>query len=173
VFENISVAADPQDFGSYLRDLVWPVNPQFPPEVVRAIREFQLDEDLHRDVHDLSYGKRRLLAIARAVAMHPSVLLLDEPAAGLSSRESAELGHVVRRLADEWGMAILVVEHDMNFVMEVCDDVLVLDFGHRIAAGSPAEIRNDPAVIAAYLGEAEPEDDDQPVEVSVAASGGA
>ena len=123
MFENLSVAADPQDLRSYLFDLVWPVNPPFPPEVVRAIKEFQLDEDLHRDVKDLSYGKRRLLAIARAVAMHPSVLLLDEPAAGLSSAESIELARVVRRLADEWGMAVLVVEHDMNFVMGVCDEV--------------------------------------------------
>ena len=79
VFENLSVAADPQDFRSYLPDLVWPINPPLPPEVVRAITEFELDHDLHRDVQDLSYGKRRLLAIARAVAMHPSVLLLDEP----------------------------------------------------------------------------------------------
>ena len=152
VFENISVAADPQDFRSYLRDLVWPINPAFPPEVVRAIVEFHLDEDLHLDVKDLSYGKRRLLAIARAVAMHPSIILLDEPAAGLSSAESVELASVVRRLADEWGMAVLVVEHDMNFVMGVCDDVLVLDFGEKIAHGTPDEIRSDPAVIAAYLG---------------------
>ena len=118
-------------------DLVWPINPPFPPEVVRAVREFQLDQDLHRDVKDLSYGKRRLLAIARAVAMHPSVLLLDEPAAGLSSTESAELARVVRRLADDWGMAILVVEHDMNFVMGVCDQVVVLDFGKLIARAHP------------------------------------
>jgi sulfate-transporting ATPase len=158
VFENLSVAADPQDFGSYLRDLVWPVNPPFPPEVVRAVIEFQLDEDLHRDVKDLSYGKRRLLAIARAVAMHPSVILLDEPAAGLSSAESAELARVVRRLADEWGMAVLVVEHDMNFVMGVCDEVIVLDFGCLIASGPPESVRSDPAVIIAYLGnEAEPD----------------
>jgi ABC-type branched-subunit amino acid transport system ATPase component/ABC-type branched-subunit amino acid transport system permease subunit len=153
VFENLSVAADPQDFRSYLRDLVRPINPKFPPEVVRAIVEFQLDHDLHRDVKDLSYGKRRLLAIARAVAMHPSVLLLDEPAAGLSSAESMELAAVVRRLAEEWGMAVLVVEHDMNFVMGVCDHVLVLDFGKLIASGSPQQIRSDPAVIAAYLGD--------------------
>ncbi len=159
VFENLSVAADPQDFRSYLFDLVWPVNPPLPPEVVRAITEFDLDEDLHRDVQDLSYGKRRLLAIARAVAMHPSVLLLDEPAAGLSSTESTELARVVRRLADEWGMAILVVEHDMNFVMGVCDQVIVLDFGKLIATGSPEEVHSDPAVIAAYLGDGS---DDEP-----------
>lgn len=152
VFENISVAADPQDLRSYVRDLVWPVNPPFPAEVVRAIVEFQLDDDLHRDVKDLSYGKRRLLAIARAVAMHPSVILLDEPAAGLSSAETAELGRVVRRLADEWGMAVLVVEHDMNFVMEVCDQVVVLDFGQLIASGTPEQVRSNPDVIVAYLG---------------------
>ncbi len=153
VFENLSVAADPQDLWSYIRDLIRPVNPPFPPEVVRAIIEFQLDEDLHRDVKDLSYGKRRLLAIARAVAMHPSILLLDEPAAGLSAVESSELAVVVRRLAEDWGMAVLVVEHDMTFVMDVCDQVMVLDFGSLIAAGSPDEVRTDPAVIAAYLGD--------------------
>ena len=159
VFENLSVAADPQDLRSYLLDLIWPINPKLPPEVVRAITEFGLDEDLHRDVHDLSYGKRRLLAIARAVAMHPSVILLDEPAAGLSSAESLELARVVRRLADDWGMAILVVEHDMNFVMGVCDQVIVLDFGTLIASGSPEEVSSDPAVVAAYLGD-ETDDDD-------------
>ncbi|MEO6495734.1 MAG: ABC transporter ATP-binding protein, partial [Ilumatobacteraceae bacterium] len=160
VFENLSVAADPQDLRSYLFDLIWPINPKLKPEVVRAITEFGLDEDLHRDVHDLSYGKRRLLAIARAVAMHPSVILLDEPAAGLSSAEGAELARVVRRLADDWGMAILVVEHDMNFVMGVCDQVIVLDFGTLIASGPPAAVRSDPAVIAAYLGDDSDETDD-------------
>ena len=153
VFENLSVAADPQDLRSYALDLIWPINPPLPPEVVRAVLEFQLDQDLHRDVRDLSYGKRRLLAIARAVAMSPSVLLLDEPAAGLSSTESTELARVVRRLAEDWGMAILVVEHDMNFVMGVCDQVMVLDFGNLIASGSPEQIRSDPAVVAAYLGD--------------------
>ncbi len=178
VFENLSVAADPQDLRSYLRDLVAPSNPPFPPEVIRAIIEFQLDKDLHRDVKDLSYGKRRLLAIARAVAMHPSVLMLDEPAAGLSSAESEELAEVVGRLAEDWGMAVLVVEHDMNFVNEVCDQVVVLDFGRMIACGDPESIRNDPAVIAAYLGaEAEPEPDDavsaEPEPAAPAVGGGA
>ena len=174
VFENISVAADPQDLTSYLRDLVWPINPLFPPGVVRAIKEFRLDEDLHRDVKDLSYGKRRLLAIARAVAMHPSVLLLDEPAAGLSSAESAELARVVRRLADDWGMAVLVVEHDREFVMGVCDEVIVLDFGSLIASGPPEQVQSNPAVIAAYLGDESDDDDPDNAERStVSAIGGA
>jgi sulfate-transporting ATPase len=178
VFENLSVAADPQDLRSYVFDLVWPINPPFPPEVVRAVREFQLDQDLHRDVKDLSYGKRRLLAIARAVAMHPSVLLLDEPAAGLSSTESAELSRVVRRLADNWGMAVLVVEHDMNFVMGVCDQVVVLDFGKLIASGSPEQVSSDPAVIAAYLGDETDDEqdagtDDEPASSPASVAGGA
>ena len=147
VFENLSVAADPQDLRSYLYDLVRPINPLFAPAVVRAIEEFRLDGDLHRDVKDLSYGKRRLLAIARAVAMHPSILLLDEPAAGLSSVESVELARLVRRLADDWGMAVLVVEHDMNFVMGICDEVVVLDFGQvdrgRTSRRGPRRCRCD------------------------------
>jgi len=150
---------------------VRPINPPFPPEVVRAIKEFELDEDLHRDVRDLSYGKRRLLAIARAVAMHPSVLLLDEPAAGLSSTESAELARLVRRLADEWGMAILVVEHDMNFVMGVCDEIVVLDFGKPIASGPPDSVRSDPAVIAAYLGVESDDDIDREIRATGAPIG--
>jgi sulfate-transporting ATPase len=152
VFENLSVAADPQDIKSYFKDLVRPKNPLFSIPVVRAIQQFGLADDLHRDVKDLSYGKRRLLAIARAVAMVPSVLLLDEPAAGLSQAESQNLARLVRGLADDWGMAVLVVEHDLQFVMGTCDDVLVLDFGKLIASGSPAEVQSNPDVIRAYLG---------------------
>jgi sulfate-transporting ATPase len=106
-------------------------------------------------VQDLPYGQRRLLAIARAVASQPSVLLLDEPAAGLGDAETAELARLVRRLADDWGMAVLLVEHDMNFVMTVCDEIVVLDFGRKISEGPREVVRNDPNVIAAYLGESE------------------
>jgi sulfate-transporting ATPase len=101
----------------------------------------------------MSYGKRRLVAIARAVAAQPSVLLLDEPAAGLDEREAREIAELVRRLAGSWGIAILLVEHDMTFVMSVCDDITVIDFGVQIAQGPPKEIRRDPHVIAAYLGD--------------------
>ncbi|MFN8203178.1 MAG: branched-chain amino acid ABC transporter permease/ATP-binding protein [Solirubrobacteraceae bacterium] len=157
VIDNLRVASDPRDSASYIRDLVWPVNPKLPGEVISAIKEFGLQDDLDRNVEDLSYGKRRLLAIARAVATQPSVLLLDEPAAGLGDAETSELAHLVRRLADDWGMAVLLVEHDMDFVMSVCDEIVVLDFGRQIAEGTPDVIRRDPSVIAAYLGEDESE----------------
>jgi sulfate-transporting ATPase len=159
VLDNLRVASDPRDPLSYLRDVVWPVNPALPSEVVSAITEFGLHEDLERLAEDLPYGKRRLLAIARTVATHPSTILLDEPAAGLGDVESRELAHLTRRLADDWGMGILLVEHDMNFVMSVCDDIVVIDFGRKIAEGKPEVVREDPNVIAAYLGEEEPQAD--------------
>lgn len=155
VLDNLRAASDPRDRLSYLTDLVHPRTPPLPPTVVAAIREFRLEDDLLRHVQDLPYGQRRLLAIARAVAAQPSVLLLDEPAAGLGDVETAELAHLVRRLADDWGIAVLLVEHDMNFVMSVCDRIVVLDFGRRIAEGTPEQVRNDPAVVAAYLGQSD------------------
>ena len=157
VLDNLRAASDPRDGFSYLRDIFYPVTPPLPGEVVAAIKEFQFADELGRHVQDLPYGRRRLLAIARAVATQPSVLLLDEPAAGLGDAETRELAHLVRRLCDDWGMGILLVEHDMSFVMSVCDEIVVLDFGRQIAEGSPDEVRSNPAVVAAYLGE---EDDE-------------
>jgi sulfate-transporting ATPase len=157
VLDNLRAASDPRDRLSYVRDLIHPVTPELPGQVVAAIREFRLEDDLLRRVQDLPYGQRRLLAIVRAVATRPSVLLLDEPAAGLSDVETGELAHLVRRLADDWGIAVLLVEHDMSFVMSVCDDLVVLDFGTTISTGTPQEVRHDPVVIAAYLGESEEE----------------
>ena len=99
----------------------------------------------------LPYGQLRLLEIARALAAEPRLLLLDEPAAGLNGEETVRLGELIRQIAAD-GTAVLLVEHDMALVMDVADQVAVIDFGRRIALGTPAEVRTNPAVIAAYLG---------------------
>lgn len=118
-----------------------------------AIDALELGRFAHQPIDVLPYGIQKRVEIARAVAMEPRLLLLDEPVAGMSTDERAEIVDLVRRLHSERAMAVVLVEHDMSVVMGLAQRVLVLDFGRPIAVGSPAEIQADRAVIKAYLGD--------------------
>jgi sulfate-transporting ATPase len=114
--------------------------------------DFDLQDLLQTKVLNLSYAERRRLAVARAVAGGQSVLLLDEPASGLDQNSWRQLSLTIRKLAGERGVAVLLVEHNVDMVLQTCDRILALDFGQTIGEGTPAEIRTNQAVIAAYLG---------------------
>ena len=116
------------------------------------------------DAASLPYGDQRRLEIARAMCIEPVLLCLDEPAAGLNPRESSELNQLLIFIRDEHKIGILLIEHDMSVVMEISDHIVVLDYGRKISDGTPEEVRNDPTVIRAYLGEEE--DEELPPEVA-------
>ncbi len=154
VRENLAVACDEVTTARSVRDVVMPRRERWTPASITALSEFNLNESIDIRPADLSYGQRRLVAIARAAVSAPQILLLDEPAAGLDVEEREDLAELIHTFASERGVGLLLIEHDVDFVMRCSDQMIALDFGEIIAKGDPAEVRSDDRVIAAYLGTA-------------------
>lgn len=154
VRENLIVASETARRWGLVRDLFRPQPAQVSVDAV--LERFGLTELAEAIPRGLPAGTRRLVGVARALVADPQVMMLDEPAAGLDSHETEELGRILRDLAAV-GVGLLLVEHDTDLVFRICDDVVAIDFGVTIASGAAYEVRQSEAVIAAYLGTPDPE----------------
>jgi branched-chain amino acid transport system ATP-binding protein len=152
VWENLAVGSGRSSFWGLARELVRPAGASA-PEIERALDLVELGWAAELMPDELSQGQRKLVGVARAIAPGPRLLLLDEPAAGLDTGESEELGRRLRTLAHA-GSSMLLIDHDMGLVLGVCDRIVVLEFGKVIASGTPDEVRRDRRVVEAYLGSA-------------------
>ena len=121
-------------------------------EAMELLKIVGLDGVADELATSLPYGQQRRLEIVRALATHPKLLLLDEPAAGMNPQETEELGRFIQEIKEKFGLTVFMIEHHMNLVMGISDRIYVIDFGKQIAEGTPKEVRDNPAVIAAYLG---------------------
>lgn len=152
VVENLQVAAERQSTAGFLLDLVRPGRARDTSPVERALTALGLEDLRMRTPSELSQGERKLVGVARALTAEPQLVCMDEPAAGLDTTESLALGTRLRAVVDH-GVTVLLVDHDMSLVLTVCDYLYVIEFGRLIAQGTPAQIRSNELVIAAYLGE--------------------
>jgi len=157
--ENVATAADALNKSGLVGSLIGVPRSRRDEKESREkahelLRFIGLDHRALQMAKNLPYGDQRRLEIARALALNPKVLLLDEPAAGFNPQEKVELGELIRKIRDR-GFAVLLIEHDMSLVMDISDRVSVLDFGQKIAEGTPSEIQNNQRVIDAYLGVAD------------------
>jgi len=158
VLDNVLIGFDFQARYSYLEAIIR--FPRFIGEEKRIKKRsmeildyFDLAAFAHTKAVDLSYGQQRKVEIARALATNPELLLLDEPAAGMNPSETEDLGEIIKKARNDFDLTVLLIEHDMKFVNQLCDKVLVLDYGKTIFEGKPSDAIQDPEVISAYLGD--------------------
>lgn len=152
VLDNIRAGASTVGVARYFKDVFWPREPPLSPGAEAAIDEFHLGDHLGELPESLDYWLRRAVGIARALAIGPGILILDEPAAGSDFESREELKRLLQRVARSWNVGMLVIEHDVDFIFALCDRVVALDRGCVIAEGTPIEVRSDAAVISSYLG---------------------
>ena len=154
ILENVAVACERPGPARYILDLLRPGRIRLTGAAMEALRDFELVDSIEKKPGEVSFGQRKIVAIARAMAASPAVILLDEPAAGLDDHEAAELAGVIVRLAHDWGLGVLLVEHKVDMVMSISDRVTVLEGGKVLASGVADEIVNNADVVDAYLGAA-------------------
>ncbi len=158
VLENVKVASNVHlnyglFAGIFKTKKYWEQEDKATEEALEILEVLGLSEYKDEEAQNLPYGKQRKLEIARALASHPAIICLDEPAAGMNPIETEELMETIKVVREKFNTAVLLIEHDMKLVMGICEWITVLSFGEVIATGTPEEIKNHPEVISAYLGE--------------------